>query len=148
MILSLAIFFSLDRYLKFLSLSQPESSVPLLGEWLKFSFTKNYYIAFSLPFSGPLLTLLLILVIICLIFAIFYLKKANNYSWFSLFPLTLIIFGAISNLTDRLIFNYVIDYFDCRYFTVFNLADVMITSGALLFLLNYNHKNSGNEKRS
>ncbi|MBU1778489.1 signal peptidase II, partial [Patescibacteria group bacterium] len=40
-----------------------------------------------------------------------------------------IIFGAISNLTDRLEYGYVIDYFSLKYFTIFNLADVMIVIG-------------------
>jgi signal peptidase II len=48
--------------------------------------------------------------------------------------LTFIIFGAISNILDRLIYGYVIDYLELKYFTVFNLADVMISGGAIILL--------------
>ncbi len=43
--------------------------------------------------------------------------------------------GAISNIIDRLSYGYVIDYLSLRYFTVFNLADVMISSGAIILIL-------------
>jgi signal peptidase II len=49
--------------------------------------------------------------------------------------LLFIIFGAISNLVDRLKFGYVIDYIDIKYFTVFNLADIMIVVGCSVIVL-------------
>ena len=45
--------------------------------------------------------------------------------------MALIIFGAVSNLYDRLKYGFVIDYFDLKYFTIFNIADAMIFFGAL-----------------
>jgi lipoprotein signal peptidase len=42
-----------------------------------------------------------------------------------------IILGATSNLADRFQYGYVIDYFDLKYFTVFNLADVLIVGGTI-----------------
>jgi signal peptidase II len=45
------------------------------------------------------------------------------------FALFLAFLGAFSNLYDRLHYGYVIDYFDLKYFTVFNLSDVMIIIG-------------------
>lgn len=134
-LLLVAIFFSLDRYLKLLATHGSSHQSPnLLGSLLKFSFTKNYYIAFSLPFYGPILNALIILIIIALIIYIFYLILDKKNQTSSIFPLTLILLGAISNLTDRLNFGYVIDYFDLSYFTVFNIADMMILGGVLYIL--------------
>ncbi|PHP68713.1 signal peptidase II [Zhengella mangrovi] len=52
---------------------------------------------------------------------------------------TLIIAGAIGNLIDRVLLGYVVDYFlfhtPAWSFAVFNLADVWITLGAGLVLL-------------
>ena len=43
--------------------------------------------------------------------------------------------GAKLSTTDRLRYGAVIDYLDVPFFTVFNLADVMISGGAALLLL-------------
>ncbi|MBD3246631.1 MAG: signal peptidase II [Candidatus Omnitrophica bacterium] len=44
--------------------------------------------------------------------------------------------GALSNLADRIVFGYVIDYLDFRIWPVFNLSDACISIGAgvLIFL--------------
>lgn len=51
--------------------------------------------------------------------------------------LCFIIGGAIGNGIDRLIYRYVVDYFDFRLinFAVFNVADSFITVGVILFAM-------------
>lgn len=133
--LTVAIFFSLDRYLKYLALHIfPADSFNLVGNLLKFSFTKNNYIAFSLPLSGPILNLTICTIVFSLFCYIFYLILVKKSYLSQIYPLTLILFGAISNLTDRLQFGFVVDYFDLNYFTVFNLADMMIVGGIIMLL--------------
>lgn len=142
LLLIVAIFFSSDRYLKYLAVHDFSSqSFNLLGSFLKFSLAKNYYIAFSLPLYGWVLNTLISLIIISLIFYIFYLISAKDNRKPTIYPLTLILFGAISNLTDRLVFGYVIDYFDFKYFTVFNLADMMISGGVIYLIYKLSTKN-------
>jgi signal peptidase II len=46
--------------------------------------------------------------------------------------LSLILAGALGNLTDRLFLGYVVDFIDFRIWPVFNLADSAITIGAIL----------------
>ena len=48
--------------------------------------------------------------------------------------LTLIIFGALSNFFDRLFLGAVVDYLDLKYYSVFNLADVMIVFGVIMII--------------
>ncbi len=48
--------------------------------------------------------------------------------------MSLIVLGAGSNLLDRIKYSYVIDYIDLKYFTVFNIADTMISLGVALLL--------------
>jgi len=50
--------------------------------------------------------------------------------------LVLIFSGAVSNIIDRIRFGCVVDYIDLKIFPVFNLADVCITIGAVLILIN------------
>lgn len=47
----------------------------------------------------------------------------------------LIVGGAVSNFYDRIRYGVVIDYIDVRWFTVLNIADVMISVGAALLIL-------------
>ncbi|MDP2944452.1 MAG: signal peptidase II [bacterium] len=145
----IAIFFMADRGLKiFAQNNGSETYFRLLGDWFLFRFTPNPYISFSLPFGGILLNITIILIIISLIYYIFYLilNKKNqlldpNDRKITLILLTIILFGAISNIQDRLIYGYVIDYLELKYFTVFNLADIMISGGTLFLIACYLKKN-------
>ena len=47
----------------------------------------------------------------------------------------LIAAGAASNFFDRIRYGAVIDYIDVRWFTVLNIADIMISVGAALLVL-------------
>jgi signal peptidase II len=140
-ILMIAIFFMADRYLKYIAInSLAGSSHNLLGNFLTFTFIPNSYIAFSLPFSGPLLNIIILLMIISIFaYLINYLRKKPNTLFF--IGMLLILLGAISNFSDRIIYGYVIDYIYLKHFTVFNLADAYITIGAILTIISLNKKN-------
>jgi signal peptidase II len=137
--IALVVFFALsDRFLKALCLKGYfDRPIRIFGDILTLNYVKNYHIAFSIPFSGPILTGVIGLTILILLF---YLMKllfspssrpaASNLQK----SLTILIIGAILNFTDRIRFGYVIDYFDLKYFTVFNLADVMISGGVFTLL--------------
>lgn len=139
-VISVAIIFfvGLDRFFKVFALSDQNQQFNLIGEVLKFNYKANYYMAFSLPLAGQALMVLIILIIIILILFGLYYGARQEYG--RLVALFLIIFGASSNLFDRISYGYVIDYLDLKYFTVFNLADAMITIGVFLLLLNANKK--------
>ncbi len=133
-ILILAVFLLVtDRFLKFFAFTF-DVKYNLLGDILRFNFAKNYYIAFSLPLGG---TILIAIITVILLFLIAYsIKLAKNKEFIEVALLTNVLFGAISNLLDRLQLGYVIDYIDLKYFTVFNVADTMIVGGVIgLFLI-------------
>lgn len=125
---------SLDRFFKILALDYFLKKYAIIGNILSFQLAQNYNIAFSLPLSGYLLNILIIAIIAVLIYFLFILARKKQYQ--SALCLAFILFGAISNMIDRLKFGYVIDYLDLKYFTVFNIADIMIVGGAigLIFL--------------
>lgn len=139
----LAIFFLIDRYLKYLALSYLNKPFILIEKLLSFNFIPNYQIAFSLPFSGLWLNIIIILIIAAInCYLILNQKKLNSVE---LISLSAIIIGAISNLIDRLTYGFVIDYLDLSWFTIFNLADVMISIGTLIifiYLIKLPKKNS------
>jgi signal peptidase II len=130
------IIFSADRLLKYYFLKNPAGvGGDFFYPWLKFGLAKNYGIAFSLPISGWCLISFIVIVIFILVY--FWLKAFIQKNIWFLTSLTLIIVGAISNLIDRLRFGYVIDYIDVPWFTVFNLADSLITIGAAILILSF-----------
>lgn len=51
-------------------------------------------------------------------------------------PLALILGGAFGNLIDRVFRGYVVDFIDFRIWPVFNVADIALTIGALLLIIN------------
>lgn len=131
---SITIFFIADRILKSLVLSLPaDYSQSLIGNYFSFYFVANPYLAFSLPLSGLIINILIAAIVIFLFGYIYYLLKHKKQTEATLF--FMLFLGAISNLTDRLVYGYVIDYLNLRYFTVFNLADVMISIGALILII-------------
>jgi signal peptidase II len=124
----------IDRLLKIISLNYFQSKeLPLIDDFFKFTFAPNYYIAFSLPLGGKILLLLNCCLIIGLLYLLIYWIIKQKYIEAGL--LTFLVVGAISNMADRLQYGYVIDYFDLQYFTVFNMADVLITISAILLIL-------------
>ena len=97
----------------------------------------NYGIAFGL-FADYLPSKLIILLGICIVISLlFWMKKIENKieKW----GLLLIIIGAISNIGDRIINNYVLDFiylhYKQYYWPAFNLADIYISIGVLLIII-------------
>lgn len=56
--------------------------------------------------------------------------------------------GALGNLIDRLRFGYVIDFIDFRFWPVFNLADMAITSGVLLLAYHLLFRDGRSQEKS
>lgn len=130
----LAIFFLVDRYLKFLAVNNwTNGPKKIFSDILTFSFAPNYNIAFSLPLSGVWLNILIIFIIAAIIGYLFinkrHLSSIETILFFG------IIIGALSNFLDRLKYGYVVDYLDLKWFTVFNLADVLISISTVTLVL-------------
>ena len=122
----------IDRFLKsFIWLNQ-DFEYKIIGEYFKISFALNPFIAFSLPLTGYVLILIVVFILILLI--LFFLKLYKTADYHSAGLLILIFIGASSNLFDRFKYSAVIDYFDLKYFTVFNLADTMIVVSAFVLV--------------
>lgn len=98
---------------------------------------KNYYIALSIPLHGLFLNILITIIIFSILLFSLKLIKDNKYA--KAFFLTLVILGALSNLIDRILFGFVVDYISILSFPVFNIADSMICCGLLLFIINDYH---------
>lgn len=133
----MAMFFIVDRIFKYLAINGILPNIHA-GQFLKLSFIPNHFISFSLPLSGTPLMIIAGLMITIIVLAIIYLIINKKSETLEVVLLTTILFGAISNYTDRVFYGFVIDYIDLQNFTVFNLADTMICLGAAgIILMNF-----------
>ena len=123
------------RYLENQSAAFGIDLVTLLQRLFKFSYF-DYYPDIFLKFKMLFFTIFTIAVVFLLIFL--YYKIPNTGRFFYLnFSFILFIAGAIGNLIDRVINNYVIDffYFKLINFPIFNVADIYVTVAAFLFIV-------------
>lgn len=93
-----------------------------------FYFFKNPALAFSIKFPQSSIIIFSILILLGLLILIW--QKTRF-----LFPVVLIFLGALSNLFDRISYGYVVDYFYLFPISYFNLADLLIFSGVILFII-------------
>ena len=126
---SCLLFFILDRLIKNLYFS----GQPLVG----LTFQKNFLFVFI--FQGWFFYLLTALLLMLLVYLMTSVYRAEKYLQF--FALSLILVGGVSNFLDRALHGFVLDYFNFFNLWMFNLADVMILVGALIFLRQIIRKN-------
>ena len=78
-----------------------------------------------------------------------WLLRLPKQQWLVRYSLSFIIAGAVGNVIDRMQFGYVVDFISVHwqqyYFPAFNIADMAITGGAMLMILDLflhpeNHK--------
>lgn len=121
--------FLIDRVLKYLVLSMEASQIRLLGDWARFSLYMNDQMALSIPVSVEVTRLIALVVFL----TIGYLAiRTARTSPRECGAFLLVLFGAFSNLIDRFLYGYVVDYLDFFGKSMLNLGDVFISVGLLL----------------
>jgi signal peptidase II len=137
------------------------SSIPVLGDFLRWTYIENSGMAFGIdPGGGKLF--FSVFSIIASIAILLYLYKARNGDLILRLPLAMILGGAVGNLIDRMFYGLffdggglftgrVVDFIDFDFFDinflgihinrwpVFNIADASVTIGVLLLLF-FSHK--------
>ena len=134
---------ALDRWTKrwagaTLPYDQP---VPVLGDWLRLTYTRNPGVAFGLGqglhFPYWLFSIVAALVILWMFW------RHRDMGLLRCVALSLIFGGAIGNLVDRLNAGEVVDFIEIGvahwHWPVFNVADMAVTSGVALFALTWPH---------
>ena len=153
-ILLIVILLILDQGAKiYANLSLQENSISMIDGVLKLSYWKNTQAAIGLIKDN--LFMILIFHILILAFIIrFLVLQFERMSLGTKVGLGFILAGGFSNLIDRLLFGGVINYIDVtaiiENFPIFNLADVYIVIGLLIFVIAfavYNVKQSIETKK-
>jgi len=106
--------------------------------FLEFTHIHNYGISFGL-FSGFISPLILVILGLLVTIFIFYLMLTSS-DGIEKWGLAIIISGAISNIIDRATHGYVVDFIYLHYkdfyWPAFNFADICITIGIIVIILN------------
>ena len=142
--------FILDRISKLwiISIFNPENNLEIkVSSFINLNLIWNKGIAFGLfsygeKFEYNLLTGLIIIIIVIVFWMIIKTKGLEKYSFL------MILGGALGNIFDRLYYSAVPDFIDIYYknfhWFVFNVADIFITVGVLMLIINEitikNHK--------
>lgn len=92
------------------------------------SHNEGIVFGFGLPLWGIYLLTAIILLLGCYTVVESKMWRKRNH----LFPLALVLAGAIGNLIDRVRFGYVVDFIQVYWWPTFNLADVFIVVGVIL----------------
>lgn len=108
------------------------------GGLFQFKLTYNTGAAWSM-FSGS--TLLLGLIAVVALIALLFLMAifSRHVTWIEAFSFGLVFAGGIGNALDRFTLGYVIDFIQTLFisFPTFNVADIGITCGVVLFLISF-----------
>lgn len=108
-------------------------SIPIIPSLFHLTYIENDGAAFGI-FAEKTWLLSLVTVIFLIGISFFYhrikLKTADLK-----IAMTLIIAGGLGNLVDRLVKGSVTDMFDFQIWPIFNIADIFVTVGVLLFMV-------------
>jgi signal peptidase II len=132
-------FMLLDQLIKLIVTANMNlhDEISIIPNFFSLYYIKNTGAAFSI--FGNKTLFLIIISLICLIVLKNYIKKLKSVTNLSIISLGLMTGGIIGNLFDRILYKSVIDYLSFNFFgysfPVFNLADIGITVGAALLIL-------------
>ncbi len=135
-----AIVFIIDQIIKIIikhtmNLYQEISIIP---NFFSLCYVKNTGAAFSILEDATLLLIAISVIFIILIDKSIK-KEEQNLSKLSIISLGMIIGGIFGNLIDRILYRSVIDYisfsFGKYHFPIFNIADIGITVGVVLLII-------------
>ena len=119
-----------------------------INDFMDITHIHNFGVSFGL-FSGILSSLALVIIGLLVVLFIIYLflNSNDNLEYWGLF---IIICGALANIIDRSFNGYVIDfiYFHINqfYWPAFNFADIYISIGIIMIIMNMLKKINTNKK--
>ena len=113
-------------------------TVKLIPGLVHMVYTQNTGAAFSF-LSDMRWVLVAVSSVVIVLLILGMIRYREKIGWAGKLGLAAILGGALGNLIDRALFGYVSDFFEFAFvrFAVFNVADIFITVGAVVFCLWY-----------
>lgn len=133
--------FGIDQLSKAWAVSHLKDQLPrtFLNDWFELFYLENKGAAWGI-LSGKTAFLVIVTVVVLIAIFLWYAKIPYQKQTIVLkLSLIMIASGALGNMLDRILHHYVIDFLYVKRidFPVFNIADIYVTLGAVLFVLAY-----------
>lgn len=129
----------LDQLVKLWALNylQPVGVIPLIEGVFQLQYIENRGAAFSI-FQNQTLPLAIVSIVVLAAIVVAF-RKGMIRTRLGRLSLLMVAGGAVGNLIDRLLRGFVVDLFDfvLIHFPVFNVADIFIVVGGILFVYYY-----------
>lgn len=133
-----AVLFAFDLLTKCLAVAliEPGESVPIIGDFARFTLVRNPGAAFSMA-TG--MTWLLTLIAVAVVIGVIRIGRTLRSLWWAI-GLGMVLGGALGNLVDRFfrspgpLQGHVVDFVAIGWWPVFNVADSAIVCGAILLV--------------
>jgi signal peptidase II len=136
---------ALDQASKALALVHlQQTALPLVGGLIQLTPTRNTGSAFGL--ATPPWVAAGVSVIVSVVVLVYVTRGGVAQSWRRALALGLVVGGALGNLVDRVRAGAVIDFIDVRVWPVFNVADIAITIGVGLLVIEVIRRRQGGER--
>ena len=134
---------ALDRWTKLLAAARLpyNEPVPVLGEFVRLTYTRNSGVAFGIG-QGTGFPYYLFSIVAAIAIVTMFVRRRVHTGQRQL-ALALILGGALGNLWDRITAGEVIDFIEVGtrrwYWPVFNVADSAVSIGVILFAFAWSH---------
>lgn len=129
---------------------QPQHTIPLIENVFHLTYIENRGAAFSMFAKFDSRWIFVALAAVITLAICYALSKKLMQTALGSWSLILIAAGAVGNAVDRVARGFVVDMFDFRliHFPVFNVADIFICVGGVLFVIYFmfQHKDKPNDK--
>lgn len=129
---------------------QPQHTIPLIENVFHLTYIENRGAAFSMFAKFDSRWIFVALAAVITLAICYALSKKLMQTALGSWSLVLIAAGAVGNAVDRVARGFVVDMFDFRliHFPVFNVADIFICVGGVLFVIYFmfQHKDKPNDK--
>ena len=123
-----------DQLTKFSAISIFRNNpVVIIKNVLSFTYVENFGAAFSL-FENQFFILVPFSILVTVLCGYFVIKARKASCKKLSLSISMIISGALGNLTDRILRGYVVDFISADFidFPVFNVADILVVTGGIL----------------
>ena len=129
---------------------QPQHTIPLIENVFHLTYIENRGAAFSMFAKFDSRWIFVALASVITLAICYTLSKKLMQTALGSWSLVLIAAGAVGNAIDRVARGFVVDMFDFRliHFPVFNVADIFICVGGVLFVIYFmfQHKDKPNDE--
>ena len=110
-----------------------------INSFLDIVYIQNYGVSFG--FLSGLVSYWILVIVGLLVTLLIYYLMINSFKRLEKLAYFIIIIGAFSNILDRIINTYVVDFislhYDNFYWPAFNLADIYITIGIIMLIISF-----------